>query len=71
VPPADPSARRRGGFGALRSTPFRWHFAGQIASASGTFVQQTGRAGERADIGHGHDVAQVPELHDPSYIFQA
>lgn len=29
------------GFGALRSTPFRWYFGGQIASASGTFVQQT------------------------------
>jgi MFS family permease len=31
----------RNGFRALRSTPFRWYFGGQIASASGTFVQQT------------------------------
>ncbi|MFC7755265.1 MFS transporter [Tsukamurella soli] len=37
-----PGPRRRGaGLHALRSTPFRWYFAGQIASASGTFVQQT------------------------------
>jgi len=28
-------------FRALRSTPFRLYFAGQVASASGTFVQQT------------------------------
>lgn len=36
VPP--PTA---GAFRALRSVPFRWYFAGQIASASGTFLQQT------------------------------
>ncbi|MEV4343121.1 MFS transporter [Actinoplanes sp. NPDC049596] len=29
------------GFRALRSVPFRWYFGGQIASASGTFLQQT------------------------------
>ncbi|BBH67586.1 MFS transporter [Actinoplanes sp. OR16] len=28
-------------FRALRSVPFRWYFAGQVASASGTFLQQT------------------------------
>ncbi|WP_203835700.1 MFS transporter [Winogradskya humida] len=28
-------------FRALRSTPFRWYFGGQIVSASGSFVQQT------------------------------
>ncbi|MCX4096127.1 hypothetical protein [Nocardia sp. alder85J] len=28
-------------FRALRSRPFRWYFAGQIVSASGTFVQST------------------------------
>jgi predicted MFS family arabinose efflux permease len=32
---------RRGTFRALRSQPFRLYFAGQVASASGTFVQQT------------------------------
>jgi hypothetical protein len=32
---------RRGTFRALRSRPFRLYFAGQVASASGTFVQQT------------------------------
>ncbi|HEY1974295.1 MAG TPA: MFS transporter [Pseudonocardia sp.] len=31
----------RGVFRALRDTPFRWYFGGQIASASGTFLQQT------------------------------
>jgi MFS family permease len=32
---------RRGTFRALGSRPFRLYFAGQVASASGTFVQQT------------------------------
>ena len=41
APAIDSVKARRGGFGALRSVPFRWYFAGQIASASGTFVQQT------------------------------
>lgn len=36
-----PEPVRRSGFRALRSIPFRWYFAGQIASASGSFVQQT------------------------------
>ncbi|XVV14801.1 MFS transporter [Actinoplanes sp. CA-131856] len=31
----------KNGFRALRSVPFRWYFGGQIASASGTFLQQT------------------------------
>jgi predicted MFS family arabinose efflux permease len=35
------AAGRRGTFRALRSRPFRLYFAGQVASASGTFVQQT------------------------------
>jgi predicted MFS family arabinose efflux permease len=35
------TAGRRGTFRALGSRPFRLYFAGQIASASGTFVQQT------------------------------
>ncbi len=34
-------AGRRGTFRALASRPFRLYFAGQIVSASGTFVQQT------------------------------
>jgi MFS family permease len=33
--------RRAGMFRALRSRPFRLYFAGQVASASGTFLQQT------------------------------
>ncbi|RMI28906.1 MFS transporter [Nocardia stercoris] len=32
---------RAAAFRALRAQPFRWYFAGQIASASGTFVQAT------------------------------
>jgi MFS family permease len=32
---------RRGSFRALRSQPFRRYFAGQVVSASGTFLQQT------------------------------
>ena len=32
---------RTGAFRALHSTPFRIYFAGQVASASGTFLQQT------------------------------
>ena len=32
---------KKNSFGAVRSRPFRIYFAGQIASASGTFVQQT------------------------------
>lgn len=33
------TAGRRGTFRALGSRPFRLYFAGQVASASGTFVQ--------------------------------
>src|ERR1700722_11293171 len=32
---------RKGSFRALRSRPFRLYFAGQVVSASGTFLQQT------------------------------
>jgi MFS family permease len=43
VPAAVPAAaaKRANAFRALRSSPFRWYFGGQIASASGSFVQQT------------------------------
>src|SRR4051812_50163265 len=45
VPEAVPAAAgprpSPGSFRALRSRPFRLYFAGQVASASGTFVQQT------------------------------
>jgi MFS family permease len=47
VPEAAPQAAapargvRRGSFRALRSPPFRLYFAGQVVSASGTFLQQT------------------------------
>ena len=36
-----PAHPRRGSTRALRSQPFRLYFAGQVASASGTFLQQT------------------------------
>jgi MFS family permease len=36
-----PARARRSTFRALRSQPFRLYFAGQVASASGTFLQQT------------------------------
>lgn len=39
LPTVRPS--RANAFRALRSPPFRWFFAGQIVSASGSFVQQT------------------------------
>jgi MFS family permease len=32
---------RKGSFRALKSRPFRRYFAGQVVSASGTFLQQT------------------------------
>jgi predicted MFS family arabinose efflux permease len=35
------ASTRRGTFRALASRPFRLYFAGQVVSASGTFVQQT------------------------------
>jgi hypothetical protein len=38
-PPA--RQRRAGTFRALHSKPFRLYFIGQVASASGTFLQQT------------------------------
>jgi MFS family permease len=39
---APPARRHRAGtFRALHSKPFRLYFAGQVASASGTFLQQT------------------------------
>jgi hypothetical protein len=47
VPEAAPQASapasgvRRGSFRALHSRPFRLYFAGQVVSASGTFLQQT------------------------------
>jgi MFS family permease len=47
MPEAAPQANapatgvRKGSFRALRSHPFRLYFAGQVVSASGTFLQQT------------------------------
>ena len=42
VKPGEETGRaRRGTFRALHSKPFRLYFAGQVASASGTFLQQT------------------------------
>jgi hypothetical protein len=40
-PTAPARGVRRSSFRALRSPPFRLYFAGQVVSASGTFLQQT------------------------------
>ncbi len=60
---------RRGTFRALRSRPFRLYYAGQIASASGTFVQQTALGwlvlrltGSAAELGLVLAVGGVPSL---------
>jgi MFS family permease len=60
---------RRGTFRALRSRPFRLYFAGQVASASGTFVQQTAigwlvlrLTGSAAELGLVLAVGGVPSL---------
>lgn len=60
---------RRGTFRALHSRPFRLYFAGQIASASGTFVQQTAigwlvlrLTGSAAELGLVLAVGGVPTL---------
>jgi hypothetical protein len=43
-PTAAEGGARKGSFRALRSRPFRLYFAGQVVSASGTFLQhRTGR----------------------------
>jgi MFS family permease len=63
------AAGRRGTFRALRSRPFRLYFAGQVASASGTFVQQTAigwlvlrLTGSAAELGLVLAVGGVPSL---------
>ena len=63
------TASRRGTFRALRSRPFRLYFAGQIASASGTFVQQTALGwlvlrltGSAAELGLVLAVGGIPSL---------
>ena len=60
---------RRGTFRALRSRPFRLYFAGQVASASGTFLQQTAIGwlvlritGSAAELGLVLAVGGVPSL---------
>jgi predicted MFS family arabinose efflux permease len=62
-------ARRRAASRALRSRPFRLYFAGQVASASGTFVQQTALGwlvlrltGSAAELGLVLAVGGVPSL---------
>src|ERR1700733_3289338 len=65
-----PAARsRRGSFRALHSRPFRLYFAGQVASASGTFLQQTAigwlvlkLTGSAAELGLVLAVGGVPSL---------
>ena len=63
------TAGRRGTFRALGSRPFRLYFAGQVASASGTFVQQTAigwlvlrLTGSAADLGLVLAAGGVPSL---------
>jgi predicted MFS family arabinose efflux permease len=63
------AADRRGTFRALRSRPFRLYFAGQVASASGTFVQQTAigwlvlrLTGSAAELGLVLAVGGIPSL---------
>jgi MFS family permease len=58
-----------GAFRALRSTPFRLYFAGQVASASGTFLQQTAvgwlvlqLTGSATDLGLVLAVGGLPSL---------
>jgi MFS family permease len=60
---------RRGSFRALHSRPFRLYFAGQVASASGTFLQQTAigwlvlkLTGSAAELGLVLAVGGVPSL---------
>jgi predicted MFS family arabinose efflux permease len=64
-----PAVGRRGTFRALRSRPFRLYFAGQVASASGSFVQQTALGwlvlritGSAAELGLVLAVGGVPSL---------
>jgi MFS family permease len=70
-PSADPtpSGQRGGSFRALRSRPFRLYFIGQVASASGTFLQQTAigwlvlrLTGSPASLGLVLAVGGVPSL---------
>jgi predicted MFS family arabinose efflux permease len=73
VPEAAPEgtadSSRRGTFRALHSRPFRLYFAGQVASASGTFVQQTAIGwlvlrvtGSAAELGLVLAVGGIPSL---------
>jgi MFS family permease len=71
TPPGDHvrTISRRGSFRALGSRPFRLYFAGQVASASGTFVQQTAigwlvlrLTGSAAELGLVLAVGGVPSL---------
>jgi MFS family permease len=75
VPAADAQAgvaaspAKRGAFRALRSRPFRIYFVGQVASASGTFLQQTAIAwlvykitGSAASLGLVLAASGVPSL---------
>jgi predicted MFS family arabinose efflux permease len=63
------AASRKGTFRALHSRPFRLYFAGQVASASGTFVQQTAigwlilrLTGSAAELGLVLAVGGIPSL---------
>src|ERR1700685_1141161 len=70
VTPGEQTGRaRRGTFRALHSRPFRLYFAGQVASASGTFLQQTAigwlvlrLTGSAAELGLVLAVGGVPSL---------
>src|SRR5271156_380320 len=69
VPDPAPPTHRGGSFRALRSRPFRLYFIGQVASASGTFVQQTAigwlvlrLTGSAASLGLVLAVGGIPSL---------
>jgi MFS family permease len=64
-----PAKSRANAFRALNSIPFRWYFAGQVVSASGSFVQQTAVAwlvlqvtGSPASLGLVLAVGGLPSL---------
>ncbi|HSZ39887.1 MAG TPA: MFS transporter [Trebonia sp.] len=65
----EPADKHHGTFRALRNRPFRVYFAGQVASASGTFLQQTAigwlvlkLTGNAADLGLVLAVGGIPSL---------
>jgi MFS family permease len=68
-PETVPATSHRGSFRALRNRPFKLYFGGQVASASGTFLQQTAigwlvlkLTGNAAELGLVLAVGGIPSL---------